>query len=178
MTTKIFITGFGGQGVLFSGKQIAKTGMRSGKEVTWLPCYGPESRGGTSYCSVVVSDQEIGCPIISDPDILFVYNQPSFEKFESTVKKDGIIFTDSSLVSSKSKRDDVSCYYIPATAMASDNGLSGGANVIMLGYFIKITGMFDKDEFVSHLVDDIPASKAHLIENNKKAFELGYNYSE
>ncbi|MBE6564141.1 MAG: 2-oxoacid:ferredoxin oxidoreductase subunit gamma [Ruminococcaceae bacterium] len=176
MMTKIFIAGFGGQGVLFSGKQIAKNGMNNGKEVTWLPCYGPESRGGTSYCSVIVADEEIGCPIISDPDILFAFNLPSFDKFESTVKSGGTMFIDSSLVTKKTARTDVTAYYVPATAMASDNGLTGGANVIMLGYFIKKTGMFDKEEFVSHLVDGIPASKAQLIENNKKAFELGYNY--
>ena len=178
MLKRIFIAGFGGQGVLFSGKQIAKNGMSKGLEVTWLPCYGPESRGGTSYCSVIVSDGEIGCPIISTPDILFAYNLPSLDKFENNVVPGGMIFVDSALIGRKCKREDIEAHYIPATQLASDNGVTGGANVIMLGYFIKLTGMFDKEEFKAHLVEGIPESKAALIENNKKAFEIGYNYTE
>lgn len=178
MTTKILIAGFGGQGVLFAGKQIAKMGMDAGMKVSWLPSYGPEMRGGTANCSVIVSDEDIGSPIVNTPDILFSFNIQSFDKFEKSIKAGGILFADSSLISKKSTRADIKCVYVPATELASENELTGGANVIMLGKFIKETGLFAKDEFIEHMVSSIPSNKAKLIENNKKAFSIGYNYEE
>lgn len=177
MTTKILIAGFGGQGVLFAGKQIAKMGMDKDMQVSWLPSYGPEMRGGTANCSVIVSDDEaIGSPIVNVPDILFSFNIQSFDKFESTVAPGGMLFVDSTLVSKKSVRKDIKVFYIPATELASQNDLKGGANVIMLGKFVAESGLFDKEEFIEHMVSSIPASKAQLIANNKKAFDIGYNY--
>ena len=176
MTTEILLAGFGGQGILFAGKQLAKTAMHNGKNVSWLPSYGPEMRGGSANCSVIISDKEIGSPIINRPDILIAFNLPSFDKFESKVKDGGIIIANSSLINVKSERADVNAYYIPATQMASDNGLEGGANVIILGYLLKLTGIFELDEFINLMVAGIPATKAKLIENNKKAIMLGYNY--
>jgi len=172
----IILAGFGGQGILFAAKQLAKTGMDCGKHVSWLPSYGPEMRGGTCNCGVIISDNEIGSPIVSKPEILLSFNIQSFEKFEPTVIKGGLLFADSSLIDKKSERTDISAYYIPATALASDNGLTGFANVIMLGYLVAVTKIFDADTFVEHMVAAIPASKAALIEKNKKAFELGYNF--
>ncbi|MBQ8388248.1 MAG: 2-oxoacid:acceptor oxidoreductase family protein [Clostridia bacterium] len=176
MTTEILLAGFGGQGILFAGKQLAKTAMHNDKNVSWLPSYGPEMRGGSANCSVIISDREIGSPIIDRPDILIAFNLPSFYKFEPKIKEGGILIANSSLINETSARDDIKAYYIPATQLASDNGLEGGANVIILGYLLKLTGIFELDEFVDLMVAGIPATKAKLIENNKKAIMLGYNY--
>ena len=176
MTTRIIFAGSGGQGIQFSGKQMAKTGMHFGKNVTFLPSYGPEMRGGTSNCTVVISDEEIGSPSTNTPDMLVAMNLPSFDKFEPKVQPGGIMFCDSTLISKTSGRKDIRCEYIPATGMANDNDLFGFANVIMLGYILKVTGLFDYEEFKKFLVSAIPAAKAALVEKNEKALELGYSY--
>ncbi len=177
MTTRFIFAGSGGQGVQFSGKQMAKTGMHIGKNVTFLPSYGPEMRGGTSNCTVVISDEEIGSPSVSTPDVVVAMNLPSYDKFEPVVAHGGTIFVDSTLVDKKSERDDIKAVYIPATAMANDNDLAGFANVIILGYIMKVTGIFDYNDFKEFLLSGIPATKSALIAKNEKALELGYNYN-
>jgi len=176
MTTAILFAGFGGQGILFSGKAMAKSAMYAGKQVSWLPSYGPEMRGGAANCSVIISDEEIGAPIISNPDVLVAMNLPSYDKFEPTVKAGGLMIVDSSLVNKKSERSDINVCYIPATAIASENGIEGMANVIVLGQILKLTGMFDYDTFLGYILKDIPATKAALIEKNKIALKLGYEF--
>ncbi len=178
MTTSILLSGFGGQGILFAGKQLAKTGMDENRQVSWLPSYGPEMRGGTANCSVIIADEEIGSPLVNFPDILMSFNLPSFEKFEPSVKEGGLLFADSSLITKTSKRDDIKAFYVPATALASDNNLTGMANVIMLGKLIRETNLFGYETFVHHLTKGIPESKAALIEKNQKAFDLGYRYDK
>ena len=172
----ILLAGFGGQGILFAGKQLVLAGMKSDKQVSWLPSYGPEMRGGTSNCTVVISDEEIGSPSVSSPDILVAMNLPSYDKFESKVAAGGMLFCDSTLVDKKSERTDIKCFYIPATALANDNGLSGFANVIIIGSILKNTDIFDYEDFKSYLLSGIPETKAALIEKNAKALDLGYNY--
>ncbi len=174
--SNILLAGFGGQGILFAGKQIVLAGMKQGRYVSWLPSYGPEMRGGTCNCSVIVEDEPIGSPLVTTPDVLLAFNAPSFEKFESTVIKGGMLFTDSSLVNKKGTRDDINYYYIPATELANENGLTGMANVIMLGYIVKKTGLFTEEYFKESLNSGIPAHKAHLAEVNKKALEIGFGY--
>ncbi|MBQ4647837.1 MAG: 2-oxoacid:acceptor oxidoreductase family protein [Clostridia bacterium] len=174
--SNILLAGFGGQGILFAGKQIVLAGMNQGKYVSWLPSYGPEMRGGTCNCSVIVEDEPIGSPLVTAPDVLLAFNTPSFDKFESTVVKGGMLFTDSSLVNKKGERDDINYYYIPATELANENGITGMANVIMLGYIVKKTGLYTKEYFMESLTSGIPASKAHLAEVNKKALEIGFGY--
>ena len=120
--SQILIAGFGGQGVLFTGRFIASDGLMRGKEVSWLPSYGPEMRGGTANCSVIISDTSIGSPIVNNPDILIAMNLPSLDKFENAVVAGGSIFIDSSLVERKAVRDDVKSFYIPSTALAHENG--------------------------------------------------------
>ncbi len=176
MTSRILFAGFGGQGILFSGKQCAKTAMQLDKQVTWLPSYGPEQRGGTCNCSVIISDEEIGSPIVSTPDILMAFNVQSFDKFESKIAKGGVLIVDSALVSKKSERDDIRAYYIPATELANQMNAPKLANVIMLGFMLKATGIFDYEYFSNKLASSVPASKAHLIELNEKALKLGYEY--
>jgi len=174
MTTNFLLSGFGGQGILFAGKQLAKTGMDMDLNVSWLPSYGPEMRGGAANCSVIISDKEIGAPIVTTPDVLVALNLPSFLKFEPAVKAGGILVIDSTLVDKRSERTDIKTVAVPATELAVENGLEGFANVIILGQLIKVTGLFAYDTFLDYLVGSIPPAKAALIEKNKKALAIGY----
>ncbi len=175
-TTKILIAGFGGQGILFTGKAMAYTGLKAGMEVSWLPSYGPEMRGGTANCSVTLSDTPIGSPIVDKPDILIAMNLPSLEKYYNETENGGYIIYDSSLISKQGTRDDVVTIGIPATKLASDNGLDGLANMIILGKVIKETNVLTFEQIKDSLSQMVPAKKAALLENNIKAIELGYNY--
>lgn len=172
----ILLAGFGGQGILFAGKQLVTAGMKAGKQVSWIPSYGPEMRGGTSNCSVNIDDEPIGSPIVTSPELLIVMNLPSFQKFESKVVKGGTIFVDSSLINIKTTRTDIDAVYIPATRLADENGLEGLANVIMLGQFIKISKIFDYDFFSECMNEKVAKAKPQLAEANAKALKLGYEY--
>ncbi len=174
----ILLAGFGGQGILFAGKQLVLAGMKGGKQVSWLPSYGPEMRGGTCNCSVNIDDEPIGSPLVTSPDILVAMNKPSLLKFESRVVPNGAIVIDSSLIDVETSRKDVNAYYIPATQLANDNGFSKLANVIVLGYLVKKTGIFDGEYFKECLRASAPKSKPELAELNEKAFELGYGYQD
>ena len=173
---KILIAGFGGQGILFTGKALAYTGLKAGKEVSWLPSYGPEMRGGTANCSVIVSDEPVGSPIVEKPDILIAMNLPSLEKYLYETVEGGYIVYDSSLISIEPKREDVKISAIPATKLASDNSLGGLANMIIMGKVIKDTEILTLDQVKESLKKMVPAKKAELLENNVKAIELGYNF--
>lgn len=175
-TTKILIAGFGGQGILFAGKALAYTGLKNDMEVSWLPSYGPEMRGGTANCSVTLSDEAIGSPIVDKPDVLVAMNLPSLEKYYNETEKNGYVIYDSSLIIKQDVRDDVITVGIPATKLASDNGLDGLANMIIMGKVIKETKVLTLDQIKSSLSQMVPAKKAALLENNIKAIELGYNY--
>ena len=172
----ILLAGFGGQGILFAGKQLVLAGMKIGKEISWLPSYGPEMRGGTCNCSVNIDDEPIGSPLVTAPDILIAMNKPSLLKFEGKVVKDGVIIIDSSLVDVKTSRTDVNAYYIPATQLANDAGISKLANVIVLGYLIKKTGLYDADYFMECIKASAPKAKPELGELNAKALQIGYDY--
>ncbi len=175
-TTKILIAGFGGQGILFSGKALAYTGLKADKEVSWLPSYGPEMRGGTASCSVIISDTPIGSPIIDKPDILVAMNLPSLERYINDTVKGGYVIYDSSLIIKQGTRDDVTTVGIPATKLASDNKLDGLANMIIMGKVIKETKVLTIEQVKNSLSQMVPAKKAELLERNIKAIELGYNY--
>ena len=141
-----------------------------------MPSYGPETRGGNSYCTVIISDDEIGSPIIPKPDILIAMNLPSYIKFHGSIAKGGILICDSSLVNEKSEREDISKYYIPATSLAYDNNMPKLANVIMLGKLIAATNIFTTDELIMSMKKTIPESKKDLLDLNIKALDIGYNY--
>ena len=136
-TTNLLIAGFGGQGVLFAGKFIAYKGLLEGRQLSWLPSYGPEMRGGTANCSVILSDDPVGSPIVSNPDVLMVMNLPSLDKYEGEAVVGAKIFVDSTLIERKVVREDVSAYYIPATQLAKDAGFPTLANMIMVGKMIR-----------------------------------------
>jgi len=177
MTHEILLAGFGGQGILFAGKILAYSGLMDDKEVSWLPSYGPEMRGGTCNCSVCISDEPIGSPLVLEPSILIVMNTPSMEKFADAVKPGGVIIADSTMVDVKTDRTDVSAYYIPATQIAQENGLAGGANIVLLGKLFKETKIVTPETFKKAIEKVVPAKKAALAANNLKAVELGINYS-
>ncbi|MGI6039129.1 MAG: 2-oxoacid:acceptor oxidoreductase family protein [Eubacteriales bacterium] len=174
--SQILIAGFGGQGVLFTGRFIASDGLMRGKEVSWLPSYGPEMRGGTANCSVIISDTSIGSPIVNNPDILIAMNLPSLDKFENAVVAGGSIFIDSSLVERKAVRDDVKSFYIPSTALAHENGLEGLANMIMLGKVIRESGIIPYETISKTMEEIVPESRIRLRALNQKAIDIGYNY--
>ena len=176
MTHQILLAGFGGQGILFSGKFLAYDGLIEDRQVSWLPSYGPEMRGGTCNCSVILSDTQIGSPIVSNPDILIAMNLPSLDKFENEAVAGAKIFVDSSLIDRKVARDDVETYYIPATKMASDEGLSGLANMIMIGYMIRKAGVMPYENVEKVMAKVVPAKKQDKLALNIKAVELGYNF--
>lgn len=173
MTNDILLAGFGGQGILFIGKMLAYLGLYGNKQVSWLPSYGPEMRGGTCNCSVCVSDEPIGSPLVLEPDNLLVMNTPSYDKFIGSVKSGGSCFIDSTLVEEKCDRSDISCYYVPATQLASDNELRGMANVILLGKMIKEMGINDQTVIEKTVRKVVPPKKAHLIDANLKALKIG-----
>lgn len=176
MTHEILLAGFGGQGILFAGKILAYSGLMDDKEVSWLPSYGPEMRGGTCNCSVCISDEPIGSPLVTEPSILIVMNTPSMEKFADAVKPGGVIIADSTMVDVKTDRTDVSAYYIPATQIAQENGLAGGANIVLLGKLFKETKIVTPETFKKAIEKVVPAKKAALAANNLKAVQLGIDY--
>lgn len=176
MTNEIILAGFGGQGLLFGGKVLAYCGLIDNKEVSWLPSYGPEMRGGTANCSVCISDEPIGSPLVLKPDLLIAMNLPSYEKFIDEVKIGGKAFIDSTMVEEKSNRSDIECFYIPATQLASENDMNGMANIMLLGKLIESSQLFSKDTVRKAIEKSVPPKKAHLIDVNMKAIELGANY--
>ena len=175
-TFNILIAGFGGQGVLFAGKCLAYNGLTEGKNVSWLPSYGPEMRGGTASCSVILSDSPVGSPIVSNPNVLIALNLPSLDRYEKEAVAGAKIFVESSLIGRKVERDDVDAYYIPATKMATDLGAPTLANMVILGKMIKETGVVGFEAIENGLKKVIPARKADMLELNMKALKAGYDY--
>lgn len=177
-TTQILIAGFGGQGILFSGKFLAYKGLMENVQLSWLPSYGPEMRGGTANCNIILSDTPVGSPIITTPDVLIAMNTPSLLKYVDTVAKGGQIYVDSSLIDVKVERDDVEVFYIPATQMAKDEGIGTLANMIIVGHLLENHPELSFDgtrEVVEKLV---PAKKEALKELNMKALNMGKNYNK
>ena len=177
MTHDILLAGFGGQGILFAGKILAYSGLMDNKEVSRLPSYGPEMRGGTCNCSVCISDNEVASPLVNEPEILIAMNTPSLEKFVNSVKPGGTIVVDSTMVDATVERTDVNTYYVPATQLATDNELPGGANIILLGKVFKETGIVSAETFKKAIEKVVPAKKAALAANNLKAVQIGMDYN-
>ncbi len=169
----LVFAGFGGQGILFAGKVTAYAGMMEGREVSWLPSYGPEMRGGTANCSVCLAGRPIGSPLVLEPDALVVMNNPSYDKFIGTVAPGGVAVIDSALVDRKTDRSDITALYIPATRLAQDNGIGKLANLIMLGALWKATGFATLESLEAAIQKVVPPSKQELVELNMKAIRLG-----
>lgn len=175
-TTQILIAGFGGQGILFAGKFLACKGLLEDLQVSWLPSYGPEMRGGTANCSVILSDGPVGSPIITSPDVLVAMNLPSLQKYAGAVVPGGQIYVDSTLISEKVERTDVQVYYIPATQMANDAGAPALANMVMMGHVLENHPELRFGGAEEALRKLVPPSKAALAELNRKALRAGRDY--
>ena len=175
-TCNILYAGFGGQGILFAGKFLAYKGLIEEKQVSWLPSYGPEMRGGTANCSIIISDAPIGSPIVSKPDVLVAMNLPSLEKYENEVVSGGKIFVDSTLIDKKVERDDVEVYYIPATQMAYDNNMKTLANMIITGKVLKEVDGFSMDNTEAALKKVVSARHQDLLGVNINAVKTGYDF--
>lgn len=175
-TTQYLFAGFGGQGILFAGKFAAYKGLIDEKQVSWLPSYGPEMRGGTASCGVIISDDPVGSPIVSKPDVLVAMNLPSLDRYEDAVATGGTVFVDSSLVERKVRREDLAVYYIPATQLANENGIPALANMIIMGYNLKVMNDFNEESVVSALKKVISAKHADMLDVNLKALKIGAEY--
>jgi 2-oxoglutarate ferredoxin oxidoreductase subunit gamma len=172
--TSIIIAGFGGQGVLFAGQLLAYAGMDAGRHVTWIPSYGPEMRGGTANCTVIISPDPIGAPLVSRPDVAIVFNQPSFDKYETLVKPNGLLVVNSSIVPSQSKRADVEAVYIPANSIAEEFGTVKMLNMAALGAMLNRRPVLELKVLQQAIIDHLPPKKAHLAAANLKVLARGY----
>jgi len=175
-TTQILIAGFGGQGILFAGKFLAYKGLLEELQVSWLPSYGPEMRGGTANCNVILSDDPVGSPIITEPDVLIAMNLPSLQKYVDSVVPGGQIYVDSTLIAEKVERTDVEVFYIPATQMAKEAGISSLANMIIMGHVLQNNKELSFEGTPATVSKLVPAKKAELVELNMKALEMGRDY--
>lgn len=169
----IMLAGFGGQGILFAGKIIAYAGMLDGREISWLPSYGPEMRGGTANCSVCLSDAPIGSPLVTDPDALIAMNLPSYERFIDQVVPGGVVIVDSTMVGTCTLRRDIEYCTVPATTLAEENGLKGLANVILVGKLLDATGFSTREVCEQAIDKSVSAKHQDLAVANKKALAIG-----
>ena len=173
MQSEVIMAGFGGQGILLIGKMLAYAGMHEGKEVSWLPSYGPEMRGGTCNCTVVVSDKPVGSPVIRSPRAVVAMNLPSLEKFEPDIRSGGLLLINSSLIDRGSERDDLTVIEVPANQIASDLGNPRGANMVALGAYLGATDAVSMDEVIT-VIREAFAAKPAVIDVNIEALQKGY----
>ncbi|UCE95673.1 MAG: 2-oxoacid:acceptor oxidoreductase family protein [Candidatus Bathyarchaeota archaeon] len=175
--TNVIMAGFGGQGLMFIGKLLAYSSMKTGKRVTWIPSYGPEMRGGTANCTVVISDEEIGSPVITSPQALVVMNNPSLEVFEPRLQSSGMLFLNSSLITRRVSRKDIEIVKIPANDIAMEIGEKRTANMVMLGAYIARTRVVSKKDIFEGL-KELFGKKIRFLDVNMRAFEDGMKYSQ
>ena len=171
------MSGFGGQGLMFIGKLLAYSAMKEGRQVTWIPSYGPEMRGGTANCTVVISSEEIGSPVIPHPRTVIVMNNPSLETFEPKLRSSGLLLLSSSLVNTRPTRKDVRIVAVPASEIAKSAGTEGSANMVMLGAYVAITRVVTKESVIKGL-KELFAKKIDLFEANVRAFEEGMKFAD
>ncbi len=178
MEHRIIVAGFGGQGILFLGRLLAYGGMLEGKEVTWFPSYGAEVRGGTANCTVIISDEMIGSPVVRNPEILIVMNEASLNKFQPRLKKDGLLIYDSSLIKNPDLRSDVRVVDVPASEIAAKIGSTKFANMAMLGALLAAINMLKPESGIKALEELTPSKRKKSLDANKQAIIKGRNYIE
>ncbi len=176
MHQEIIISGFGGQGVLFAGQLLAYGGLEEGRHVTWLPSYGPEMRGGTAHCTVVISDEEIGSPLVRRPTAAIVLNPPSMTRYAPLLKPDGVLVVDSTLITDRSARDDIREIDLPAKDIAAELGYAQIANLVMLGALLGASGMLKVETLDKVLDERLGARHRNVLEPNKQALRRGLEY--
>ena len=170
---ELILAGFGGQGVMSMGQMLAYAGMLEQKKVSWIPSYGPEMRGGTANCAVVITDEEIGSPVVVDPDVVVAMNLPSMDKFEPTIKPGGVLLYNSSLIERKPARDDITVLAIPANEVANELGNTRVANMVMMGALLTQTGVVTVESIHKSLKQVLPSHRQDLLEVNQQAMERG-----
>jgi len=173
MLERMIISGFGGQGIMLIGRLLAYAGMLEGKNVAWMPSYGPEMRGGTANCTVLISTEEIGSPIVSHPKVLIAMNQPSLDKFELNVSENGLIILNDSLIEREVKRNDVDIIRIPADDIADKLGNSRAANMVVLGAYVKKSGVVKLETIFKALEKALAGRNKKLLSLNKEALKQG-----
>lgn len=173
MLEEVIIAGFGGQGIMLIGRLLAYAGMLEGKNVAWMPSYGPEMRGGTANCTVIISSEEIASPVVPHPKSIIVMNKPSLDKFEPNVKKEGLIVLNDSLIKQKINRDDVSVVRVPANDVADQLGNLRIANMVILGAYVKKSGVVKLETIFKALEKALAGRNQNLIEINKEALKKG-----
>jgi 2-oxoglutarate ferredoxin oxidoreductase subunit gamma len=176
MHEEVIISGFGGQGALFAGQLLTYTGMDEGWHVTWIPSYGPEMRGGTAHCIVILSSDDIGSPIIRRPSLCIVMNPPSMDKYEPLIMPGGLLVANSTLVRAKSAREDIQAVYIPANELAAELGNIKMANVVLLGAMLGMREILPIESVKRTLEEHIPERRKHIIEPNKRALDRGVQF--
>jgi len=176
MHEEVIVSGFGGQGALFAGQLLTYTGLDEGWHVTWIPSYGPEMRGGTAHCTVILSDDDIGSPIIRRPTICIVMNPASMDKYDPLVKPGGLLVANSTLVRTRSERDDIKAVYVPANELAVELGNVKMANVILLGAMLGTRQILPIESIKRSLDEHIPERRKHIIEPNKRALDRGIQF--
>jgi len=172
-TTELVIAGFGGQGILFLGEVLAHAAVIEGKNVTWMPAYGPEQRGGTATCTVVIADEPIGSPVVSDPPVVIIMNRPSMDKFESRVRGEGLLIVNSSMVDRAAERSDVRVVMVDAVREATALGDARVANMVLLGAFLATTPVVSPETVRQALREMIPPSRAQMVDLNLSAIARG-----
>lgn len=176
MHEEVIISGFGGQGALFAGQLLTYTGMDEGWHVTWIPSYGPEMRGGTAHCIVILSSDDIGSPIIRRPSLCIVMNPPSMDKYEPLIMPGGLLVANSTLVRAESAREDIQAVYIPANELAAELGNVKMANVVLLGAMLGMREILPIESVKRTLEEHIPERRKHIIEPNKRALDRGVQF--
>jgi 2-oxoglutarate ferredoxin oxidoreductase subunit gamma len=173
MQDNVIMAGFGGQGILLIGKILAYAGMNEGKEVSWMPSYGPEMRGGTCNCTVVISDRPVGSPVIRAPLAVLAMNLPSLDKFEADLKPGGVLLINSSLINREATRDDIEVVRVPANQIANELGSPRSANMVALGAYLGATGAVSM-ETVEEVVKENFAARPKLVDINLEALRRGH----
>jgi 2-oxoglutarate ferredoxin oxidoreductase subunit gamma len=178
MQKEILIAGFGGQGVLFAGQVLAYAAMDTGHEVTWIPSYGPEMRGGTANCTVIIADEEIGSPLVKNPPAVIALNLPSFDKYEALIQPGGVIVVNESMVDRKAERDDIKVIYVPGNEMAEACGDRRLLNMVMTGALLAAFDVLALDDAKTALKAHLPAKHQKLIPNNFDAMDKGFAHAK
>lgn len=173
MQQEVIIAGFGGQGVLFAGQLLTYAAMDAGKDVTWIPSYGPEMRGGTANCTVVVSDEEIGSPFVKNPTAVLAMNLPSLDKYENLVKPGGVLVVNTSMVNRKVEREDITVISIPANEVAEAAGTKRAVNMVMLGALLGNSDILSLEALEAALEDHLPERHKKFLPANKEALRQG-----
>lgn len=173
MTHEIIMAGFGGQGVMAMGKILVEAALKEGKEVSWLPSYGPEMRGGTANCNVIISEEPVGAPVVSEATAALILNRPSLDKFENDVIPGGTLIINSSLIDKKATRTDIKVYYVPANDIANELGSGKIANMVMLGAYLEASGAATQDSVMEIISEIFTGKKASVIPLNKEALVRG-----